>query len=127
MIHHGSANRLPIGWPHEFAHNPPPGHHADAIRQAENLVKILADEHNGSTALARSQQALVHSGAGARVEPATWTVRDDDRRLAAEFSRNDELLRVAPREQSGLLIDAPNALHVIIRDRWARSTNAARP
>src|SRR5579871_13150 len=99
MIHHGAADRLAVGGRVELRNNAAAGHDSDAVGDAEDLVEILADEHDGGTGLARVEESLVHCRAGAHVEPARRTVSDDDRRRAAQFARQDQLLGIAARQQ----------------------------
>src|SRR5882757_1070513 len=101
MIDHSTADRLAVRRTLEFADDRAPAHHADAIRQAQDLVEILADQHDRSAPFARRDQALMHGGAGAGVEPAARAVCDHDVGLTAEFARDDELLRIAAGQQRG--------------------------
>src|SRR5882757_7851108 len=116
MIDHSTADRLAVRRTLEFADDRAPAHHADAVRQAQDLVEILADQHDRRAAFARRDQALMHGGAGADVEPAARAMRDHDVGLAAEFARDDELLRIAAGQQRGLLADAADALDVVVLD-----------
>src|SRR5260370_38230013 len=92
MIHHGPANALSIGRAGKFGNDPAPRDHADAIRQGENLVEILADEQHAGAAIAGSDEALVDRRASAGIEAPARAMGDDDRRLAAELARDPALL-----------------------------------
>ena len=48
---------------------------ADAIGQKQDLVEIVADQHDGGAPVARRQQTSMHGGAGADIEAAARTVR----------------------------------------------------
>src|SRR5580700_748874 len=112
MVHHDPADSLAVGRRLELGGDPAARHDADAIREIEHLIEVIADQQDGGAAGARFQKALVHRRAGAHVETAAWTMRHDDFRVAAEFPRDDQLLRVAAGEQSRALPQGANALHV---------------
>src|SRR5437899_3134290 len=116
MIDHSTADRLAVRRTLEFADDRAPAHHADAVRQAQDLVEILADQHDRRAAFARCDQTLMHGGAGADVEASARAVCDHDVGLAAEFAREDELLRIAAGQERGLLADAADALDVVVPD-----------
>src|SRR6266699_1274698 len=117
MIDHSTADRLAIGGALEFADNGAPAHHADAVRQAQDLIEVFADQDDGRTAFARRDQALMDGRAGARVQPAARAVCDHDLRRAAELPRDDQLLRIAAGQERGFLVDAADTLDVVVPDR----------
>src|SRR5882724_355115 len=92
MVDHSTADRLAIRGAPEFADNGAPAHHADAVRQAQDLIEVFADQDDGRTMFARRDQALMDGRAGARVKPAARAVRDHDLRRAAELPRDNQLL-----------------------------------
>src|SRR5437762_8888905 len=122
MVDHSTADGLAIRRAFEFADNGAPAHDADAVRQAQDLVEVLADQHDCRTSFACRDQALMHRRAGADVEPPARTVGDHDFGLAAEFPRDHELLRIAAGEERSFLFDAADALNVVVPDRGAGVT-----
>src|SRR5882724_13058453 len=59
MIDHSTADRLAVRRALEFADDGASAHHADAVRQAQDFVEVLADQHDRGTAFARRDQALI--------------------------------------------------------------------
>ena len=116
MIHHGPANSLTVGRPVKFRDNAAACHDSDAIRRTQYLVEILADQDHRGAAVARRQQTLVHGEACAGVETAARAVGDHDRRIAAEFTGDDQLLRVAAGQKRRFLPGAAYALNVVVGD-----------
>ena len=98
MVHHDTADGLAIGRGCELGGDAAAGHDADAIGEIEHFVEVVTDQQDGGAARARFQKSLVHGGAGAHVETATWAVRDNDLRVAGEFAGDDQLLCVAAGE-----------------------------
>src|SRR5258708_1512431 len=113
MIDHSTPDRLSISRPLEFGDNNTLGHDADAVGQAENLVKVFANQHDGCAAFPRGNQTLMHCRAGPHVQSAARAMRDHHLGLAAEFARDDELLRITPGQQRGFLAYAAGALYVV--------------
>ena len=82
MVHHDPADRLAVGRRLELRGNPAARHDTDTIGEIEHFVEVIADQHDGRSAVAGFEQPLVHRRAGAHVETAAWAVRDDDFRIA---------------------------------------------
>ena len=69
MMYHGAPDRLSVCWCREFCGDAASGHDADAIGKAEDLVEIVAHQHNGGPASPRLQQPLMDGSTGANVRP----------------------------------------------------------
>ena len=88
-------DRLTIGRSRELGDDPAARNHPDAVRQSEDLVEILTDEHDAGAPVPCCEKPLLHRGASPRIEPAARAVGDDDRWFTTEFPGDDELLRIA--------------------------------
>src|SRR5689334_2786068 len=98
MVHHDSPDGLPVRWGREFGGNAAAGHDADPVREIEDFVEVIADQHDRGAGGARVEQTVLHRSAGAHIETAAWTVRDDHLGLTAELAGDYQLLCVAAGE-----------------------------
>src|SRR5262249_49478533 len=64
-----------------------------------DFVEVIADQHDRGAGGARVEQTVLHRSAGAHIETAAWTVRDNHLGLTAELAGDNQLLRVAAGEE----------------------------
>src|ERR687895_1684963 len=63
-------------------------------REGEDLVEIARVKHDSCTRIARRTQSSMHIGRRPDIEPAGWILRDNERRLPVELSRENESLLI---------------------------------
>ena len=75
-------------------------HDADAVRQLEDLVKLGRDEQDGRARVPLGDDLVVDELDRADVEPACRLVGDEQRQVALELARDDQLLLIAARQRA---------------------------
>ena len=86
MVHHGAPDRLTIRGRVETGDDAAARHRPDPVGNAEHLVEILADQHDGGARIAGGKETPVHRGVGPHVQSAGRTVRDNDGGFAAQLA-----------------------------------------
>ena len=75
--------------------------HGDAVRQAQDLVEILAEQEDPHAAVRGAGQEGAHRFDGAHVEPTRGRRGHEHLRVRGELARQQHLLHVAAREDPG--------------------------
>ena len=107
LINHGQPEDRFLGGfrPGQLAGDPAVLHHVDAIREAEDLRQLGADEHDPQPLVGEIINQAVDFGLGADVNAARRLVEDQDFRLRSQPARQDDLLLVAAGKLADLLFE----------------------
>src|SRR5262249_39981859 len=82
-------------WPGELTGQPPPTHHENAIRHADQLVEVRRDQQHRLTAVRELIDDAVYLRLGTDIDSTCRLVEEHDLRIECEASGEHDLLLIA--------------------------------
>src|SRR5216684_4104008 len=77
-------------------------HHSDTVGDLGKLVEVLARDQHGSSGGGEIEQRLADYGGGAGIDAPSRLAHHQHRRVAQDFTADDELLEIAAGEAGSL-------------------------